>query len=625
MKRSFCKILLLITTTLLFAAARPSLDGRAVVADNGEMPAGLFAKTVGYLPGDSVSVTNPTNGITIEVLVLGAIDPSEGIAILLSPEAATRLGIQKNSNIQVKITKRTGQLDEAFTGKAVLAHNDGTIDEIPQEKESEKSAVATDVPVNDTEKEEVTDTGADFDSDKQAVTQASPIETVETSQEPVVQEPVKPEESDFGELSYIVEDEGDKLAKADTTTAAPIEEASKPAEEPVASEKIDAEELPQEAAPEPEATTTPVEQAAEETPAPEATTVPQEQVAQEQVAQEQVAPEQVAPEQTPSEKIEDEGVPEDTPVETPVEPAPPAAETVAAEPVEAPVEETPLEKIDNEIPAETEQAEPVDTQAEVPAAVEEQTPVEPTAEPAVTAEPVDEGEKVEMDELPAEEEKPAEDLSKDGINPDEPEADLTIPPAQETPSKEESVPPAEPVASEEIVPEPIEDEAPVETPAQTTVETPAETPAETPEISTEPEVTSTPEQNAYNPIVLVPTESVAPETPQAVETPEKTVTQPTVIPNATASSSELIKKHAVSSANELVRAKYYVQIASLSNEENITNLLNAYGKYPIVLVPRVNAAGYQVLVGPLTVDEYGMILEKFKAFGFKDAFVKKVK
>lgn len=200
MKRSFSTILLLFTTVFLFAAARPSLDGRAVVANKGEMPAGLFAKTVGYLPGDSVSVTNPTNGMTIEVLVLGAIDPSEGIAILLSPEAASQLGIQKNSNIQVKITKRTGQLDEAFTGKAVLAHNDGTLDEIPPETESETKPVATDKQVNDTEKEEVVDTGKDLTADKTDLAQASPIETVEQTQEPVAAEPITPDKADFGDL-----------------------------------------------------------------------------------------------------------------------------------------------------------------------------------------------------------------------------------------------------------------------------------------------------------------------------------------------------------------------------------------------------------------------------------------
>ncbi len=106
--------------TLAFAASRPSLDGRAVVAEEGVMPAGLFAKTVGYLPGDSVSVTNPATGITINVLVLGSIDPSAGVAILLSPEAADKLFITPETHTQVKITKRVGMLDESVSGSGTL-------------------------------------------------------------------------------------------------------------------------------------------------------------------------------------------------------------------------------------------------------------------------------------------------------------------------------------------------------------------------------------------------------------------------------------------------------------------------------------------------------------------------
>ena len=93
----------------------PSLDGRAIVANEGEMPQGVFAKTVGYLPGDSIGVTNLTNKTTIDVLVIGALDPSEGVAILLSPEAAKLLNIEKDSNHIVKITKRSGQLDQAVS------------------------------------------------------------------------------------------------------------------------------------------------------------------------------------------------------------------------------------------------------------------------------------------------------------------------------------------------------------------------------------------------------------------------------------------------------------------------------------------------------------------------------
>ena len=70
---------------------------------------------------------------------------------------------------------------------------------------------------------------------------------------------------------------------------------------------------------------------------------------------------------------------------------------------------------------------------------------------------------------------------------------------------------------------------------------------------------------------------------------------------------------------------YYIQIAVLANEDNINNLIDKYNKYPIILLPREGGSGYKVLVGPLNKDEYGSVLEKFRAFGFKDAFLKKIK
>ena len=116
----FSLLIISLTVSITFATSKPSLDGRAVVAEEGVLPAGLFAKTVGYLPGDSVSVTNPATGITINVLILGSIDPSAGVAILLSPEAADKLFITPDSNTQVKLTKRTGMLDEAGSGTGTL-------------------------------------------------------------------------------------------------------------------------------------------------------------------------------------------------------------------------------------------------------------------------------------------------------------------------------------------------------------------------------------------------------------------------------------------------------------------------------------------------------------------------
>ena len=111
---------LVIVFGVVFIFASPSLDGRAVVAEDGELPRGLFAKTVGYLPGDTISVTNPTDGKSAEILVIGALDPTEGIAILLSPEAANCLKVEKNSDMLVKLTKRSSDLEVNAYGTCVL-------------------------------------------------------------------------------------------------------------------------------------------------------------------------------------------------------------------------------------------------------------------------------------------------------------------------------------------------------------------------------------------------------------------------------------------------------------------------------------------------------------------------
>ena len=144
MKKITIFIITIFTVATLFAAARPSLDGRAVVADGGTMPKGLFARTVGYLPGDSVTVTNPATGSTIDVLILGAIDPSEGVAILLSPEAADGLRIKPDSNVQVKLTKRSGSLDENANGSAVIS--EGEDEPAPIEEKSEPAVAETSAP-----------------------------------------------------------------------------------------------------------------------------------------------------------------------------------------------------------------------------------------------------------------------------------------------------------------------------------------------------------------------------------------------------------------------------------------------------------------------------------------------
>ena len=93
--KNISKLGFIIIGCLVLASFSPSLDGRAVVVEPGVFPEGLFAKTVGYLPGDIISVTNIAGDETVDLLVIGALDPSEGVAIMLSPEAAQAMGANK--------------------------------------------------------------------------------------------------------------------------------------------------------------------------------------------------------------------------------------------------------------------------------------------------------------------------------------------------------------------------------------------------------------------------------------------------------------------------------------------------------------------------------------------------
>jgi hypothetical protein len=83
-----------------------------------------------------------------------------------------------------------------------------------------------------------------------------------------------------------------------------------------------------------------------------------------------------------------------------------------------------------------------------------------------------------------------------------------------------------------------------------------------------------------------------------------------------------LEDYVVDSEDDLEKSCYYIQIATLGDKKNIEAALKKYSKYPISLVPNGKGA-YRVLVGPLSVDEYGAVLAKFRDAGFKDAFVRK--
>ncbi|MDY5682096.1 MAG: SPOR domain-containing protein [Treponema sp.] len=259
-----------ILSGLLFTGFSPSVDGRAVVAEKGELPSGLFGKTVGYLPGDSVSVVNPANGKTVDILVLGSLDPSQGVAILLAPEAAAELNIEKNVNNLVKLTKRTGKLDEQVYGRATIAKDE--MAEKPLFEETSENAEApvameaagveqpVELPVeSETVESSPTAIPAEIESEV-ASSDAKPVESelpaavalAEENEELPASEPVEDAEMQVSEIAgepESVEPESVEVAAESDSEPAIEAESVEETEEPVAvakeieNEKIDGSEF----------------------------------------------------------------------------------------------------------------------------------------------------------------------------------------------------------------------------------------------------------------------------------------------------------------------------------------------------------------------------------------------
>ena len=197
MKKLFVVILSVLLSGAIFTSFSPSLDGRAVVAPEGSMPKGVFAKTVGYLPGDSISVTSLSAKKTVDILVIGSIDSSEGVAILLSPEAAELLGLSKDANNVVKITKRSGQLDEAVAGTAVIGgkvendESDFEPEEIVSESENTAGTEEDSDSVEEISAEKAE--GGEKDDYAEETVEPEPVESVEAEENPAPETEIEPE------------------------------------------------------------------------------------------------------------------------------------------------------------------------------------------------------------------------------------------------------------------------------------------------------------------------------------------------------------------------------------------------------------------------------------------------
>lgn len=488
MKKILSLVFAVFTVATIFAAARPSVDGRAVVCEEGEMPKGLFAKTIGYLPGDSVTVTNPANGTTVDVLVLGSIDSGEGVAILLSSEAAEKLLIKKDSNVQVKITRRTGSIDESVSGTAVLTEES---EENVSEPEAEQNIAESEENQDSVEFEEAetpVEENKISESDSEISECETPVEDTETV-EPENTEPVeentgsKAESEVLEEKPEDIENENSEVFDADSFD----EESEAPADEQKGdlSESVETEEL-------------------SET--------------------------------------------EDTNTENSPEPS----EEDNSEKIDAPAPEAQKEP-DGEI---VDEKKPENLETE-----------EDSASPESFSEDIENAETETSDDITEDKEQSehfeSEALSKvDGTEIAEEYAPIVLTPSALNPPETENE-----NIEEESRDEPLKE-------------------------------------------VFVPE--------QADEKVESSAAEE----NAEISGFESF----VTTDAELKKGMYYLQIATLSNEENVANLTEKYGKkYPLALIKQENKNAYRVLVGPLNADEFGMIKERFESYGFKDAFLRKIK
>lgn len=519
MKKFLSGILFLLISVFIFADSSASVEGVIEVASKDELPAGYFGKAAGYLPGDSVSITNPNTGITLQILNLGTLDASGGIAILISEESAKSLGIERNSGVKVKLAPRSGYFDETVSGNAVLDEKT-----LPAAKEE---------PVSDVSAEPAVQAGPEAAS--------QPAENAAVSVEPAAPVAVAG--------VPLIADTEDNAEEENAEVAAVEDEAETPVDE------IDSED--------------------------ETDFSDEEKLSAEPVEEE------VSTDDEPSVEEETEPVIVEAP-----------APTEECEVPEEPYED--YESVE-------------DGFLESKEAVEQPSPAEESEVEAVTVEEPD----------------PIEDETED--LPEEENEELVI---VEEPQEEEPETPTEDETEEEAVtveePSPIEEDSAAEENQMEEVSEPEEVVAEP---NAEPEAQSSGESESsdYAPIVLVPSEPESPESPvdASIENEPIEIVPVESVPEEKKSEPEplqteypvSIQDYVVSSESALASNCYYIQIATMGNIKNIENILVKYSKYPVSLIPA--GKNYRVLVGPLSVDEYGAVLAKFKNAGFKDAFVRK--
>lgn len=324
------KIVIMIAAAFLISASKPSLDGRALVASSGELPPGLYVKAAAFLPGDTVLITNPAAKVSIEALVFGTFSPSEGVAVILSPEAADVLLITKDSNSIVQLTKSGGDTEHSVLAKAF---------------DKTSPPVSAEEPADD----------------------SVPYENYVKSEAPAKTEPVTPEVQDGktadvvepAEASVAIAQEPEPIAQTDTAETVSQTE--------VASAEVTSSEAASSEASSPE-----------ESFETEQVFTPFADIASSKVPEPESAAEN-PPAEIPAETAELSAVPEEEPSPIAVSEAvydEPLVETTvsSASDTETPIDEQPAE---SEVPLYTEAEQPLYTETEIPETEEAQSLSEP--------------------------------------------------------------------------------------------------------------------------------------------------------------------------------------------------------------------------------------------------------
>ncbi|MCF6335450.1 MAG: SPOR domain-containing protein, partial [Spirochaetales bacterium] len=134
------------------------------------------------------------------------------------------------------------------------------------------------------------------------------------------------------------------------------------------------------------------------------------------------------------------------------------------------------------------------------------------------------------------------------------------------------------------------------------------------------------EPSEYRPPVVVEKEIPVPETVEPGADEESEVITPEIDKAPSPESAEALDRENFNITRELVKDSYYLQLGAYREEYSALDLAGQLeGIYPVTVYVSESrdVVSYKVMVGPLGLDESGVILYNFKSMGYQDAFLRK--